>query len=98
MTIVNQIKGLLLFIFIFLFISGSAQDFTLTITNVTDVDCNGESTGNISVLVNDPATPYDYYIYLGAPLPGNLLGGYPVNDGASTYTFPNLSAGNYTIF
>lgn len=56
---------------------------SLNIAGQTNVDCNGNSTGQVSVAANDGTTPYQYAIN-GGGFSGNSQ-------------FNNLPAGNYSI-
>ncbi|MFT5382739.1 MAG: hypothetical protein ACI81W_000128, partial [Saprospiraceae bacterium] len=53
----------------------------ITVVNVVDIDCNGDSTGSIDISVTGGFTPYDY----------------TWSDGETTQDIFGKSAGNYTV-
>lgn len=62
------------------------EELTLTVTDITEPSCNGGDDGSIVVKAKGGMPPYIYSL-------GNHTSG-TTND---SYTFDNLSAGNYTI-
>lgn len=76
--------------------TGEAEDYTVIvgglISNVTSVDvsCNGETDGSITVDAPGAVLPYSISLDGGVSYPYTGIN-------ASSFTIPNLSAGNYDI-
>jgi gliding motility-associated-like protein len=69
----------------------SCPTITTSTSNVTAVQCNGQSNGSFSVSASGGTGPYDYSISLGATIINSL------SNVTGTQNITGLAAGTYTI-